>query len=150
MLGALPLSTLVTQPVRCTRDAARSRAAAGVIGMIGAAAVALRAEVRCDTGDTVPAAAPIRELLFHADGRFSVTWIPFEVYRDYWGTYTQDPRAGRLSLVVEGGNYVPPDMDGDGTFAVVAPRRLVLKDMWLGSEKRRTVPSACAAVFGRE
>ena len=44
--------------------------------------------------------------------RFSVTWQPFETYKDYWGTYDFEPAeegasAGRLSLRIEGGNYIP-------------------------------------------
>ena len=66
----------------------------------------------------VPAERSIGELEFRADGTFSVTWVPFETYRDYWGRYTLDLRTGRLNLQVETGNYVPPDVDGDGTFCV--------------------------------
>lgn len=62
---------------------------------------------------------PLRELIFKGDGTFSATWTPFEVYKDYWGTYTFD--EGQLTLVPDGGNHVPGDailsgaviLDGD-------------------------------------
>ena len=50
---------------------------------------------------------PVRELEFRAPGRFWVTFLPFETYRDYWGEVDFDPAAGRLSLTVEGGNSEP-------------------------------------------
>ncbi|NQY38722.1 MAG: hypothetical protein HRT80_01345 [Henriciella sp.] len=46
----------------------------------------------------------IRELVFSADGTFSVTWEPFEAYKDYWGTYSYDAESGELSLEIESGN----------------------------------------------
>lgn len=52
-------------------------------------------------------AEPVRELIFHPDGTFSLTWTPFEIYRDYWGTYTF--ADGLLTLIPEDGNHMPPD-----------------------------------------
>jgi hypothetical protein len=83
-----------------------------------------------------PAPAPrsaVGELEFEPEGEFSVTWIPFESYRDYWGTYTFDPATRALRFTVTGGNHVPPVTDLDGT-ATVAPggKKLVLDDLWLG------------------
>jgi len=43
--------------------------------------------------------------------------MPFEVYRDYWGTYEYDLATDSLSLQVTEGNYVPDDIDGSGSFA---------------------------------
>jgi hypothetical protein len=55
-------------------------------------------------------ASAILELSFNADMTFSVTWRPFEAYRDYWGDYTFDAETGELTLTPDGGNYVPEDV----------------------------------------
>jgi len=52
----------------------------------------------------------IQELIFRADGTFSVTWQPFESYHDYAGTYTYRTQTRDLVLDVTGGNYVPSDL----------------------------------------
>ena len=83
----------------------------------------------------------VQELHFDASGGFSVTWIPFEVYKDYWGTYTYDLATGALSLTVEGGNYVPPDVRASAGSFTFEDRKLVLRDIWLG-----TPPGAIDAV----
>lgn len=54
-----------------------------------------------------PEDAIVRELIFRRGGTFSVTSMPFESYRDYWGTYTYDALTARLTLVVEDGNRRP-------------------------------------------
>lgn len=61
----------------------------------------------------------IGELVFSADGTFSVTWQPFEAYRDYWGTWDHDPASGWLELTVEGGNNTPVGV-ASGTVVVDA------------------------------
>jgi hypothetical protein len=75
---------------------------------------------------------PVRELEFQPENRFSVTFMPFETYRDYWGTYSFDPATGKLRLTVDGGNFVPPNLDLEGE-AELKAGRLRLKDMFLGS-----------------
>ena len=52
---------------------------------------------------------PMRELVFNGDGTFSATWMPFEVYKDFWGTFTYDAETRELVLTPAGGNHVPPD-----------------------------------------
>jgi hypothetical protein len=78
------------------------------------------------------AAEPVRELEFSPENRFSVTFMPFETYRDYWGSYSFDPATKRLRLTVERGNFVPPNLDLEGE-AELAEGRLRLKDIFLGS-----------------
>jgi hypothetical protein len=90
-------------------------------------------------------AQPVRELIFEADGRYSVTWLPFETYRDYWGRYHYDPRAMRLSLTVEGGNYNPPDRALSGE-ARVADGALTLRGISLGTPQNGI---RCSAPFRR-
>jgi len=82
----------------------------------------------CSGADTVG------ELEFSGENRFSVTFRPFESYRDYWGTYSYDTATKRLTMTVEGGNFVPSRLDLDGT-AELGPDGLVLRGMFLGSRE---------------
>jgi hypothetical protein len=88
----------------------------------------------CGDGSAAsPPAEPIRELRFHGDGRFSVTWVPFETYTDYGGMYTYDPGSGRLHLRVERSNFLPDDLDLEGRAELDGRGVLHLADLWLGS-----------------
>ncbi|MBC7251852.1 MAG: hypothetical protein H5T62_16430 [Anaerolineae bacterium] len=107
------------------------------------------AQFACDTGEELTPEERIGELRFRADGSFSVTWVPFEVYRDYWGTYEYDLATGNLSLQVIEGNYVPDDIDGSGSFAFDEQGRLLLRDIWLGSPYESTGPAHCGHRFRR-
>jgi hypothetical protein len=101
----------------------------------------------CEGGaETLPAPG-IGELWFKANGEVLVTWQPFEVYVDYWGTYTFDLATGAISIAVDGGNYVPPDVDGEGTFEISGDGSLVLSDMWLGSAQDFMGEPACGQRF---
>ena len=91
--------------------------------------------------------SPIYELWFAADHQVRVTWMPFELYVDYWGTYTYDLDTGAFSIDVEGGNYVPTDIDGDGTFSIDADGKLQLHDIWLGTPRDSAVAPACGHLF---
>jgi hypothetical protein len=61
------------------------------------------------SSDCAPEAV-INELIFSADGTFSVTWMPFESYKDYWGRYDFDTETSELSLTVKSGNDIPEDV----------------------------------------
>jgi hypothetical protein len=88
---------------------------------------------------------PVRELVFAPEHRFAVTFMPLETYQDYWGTYSFDPATGALRLTVEGGNFVPSNLDLDGA-AELAGGRLRLRGFFLGS--RDDAPrSECTYVF---
>lgn len=90
---------------------------------------------------------PIEELVFHADGSFSVTWTPFEVYRDYWGTYTYDLETGSIDLEVTGGNHVPQVVClHDCTFHV-EDGTLRLQNLWLGCPLDGNCALRCGHVF---
>jgi len=86
----------------------------------------------CSDGVMPP---PIQELVFDAMGRFSVTWTPFEVYRDYWGAYRFDPAVASFDAEVESGNQRPANLDLAGTASVVGDE-LILEDLWLGDPAR--------------
>ncbi|MBL6957029.1 MAG: hypothetical protein ISR54_09500 [Chlorobium phaeobacteroides] len=75
----------------------------------------------------------IWELLFEADGTFSVTAHPFEVYKDYWGTYRYDLDKKSIVFEVTGGNSIPEDKDLEGFFEISANGDLVLRDLSFGT-----------------
>jgi hypothetical protein len=105
------------------------------------------AQRACGTGEEVAPNLPIQELVFSADGTFAVTWLPFESYVDYWGTYTFDLSRGTLDLMVSGGNMIPADVDERGSFSVDASGHLILTDMWLGSPERESGAANCGHRF---
>jgi len=88
---------------------------------------------------------PVRELIFEADGRYSVTWLPFETYKDYWGRYRYNPHTQALALTVEGGNYNPPDRVLAGQ-ARVEDHALTLSGISLGTPANG---ARCTAAFRR-
>lgn len=78
---------------------------------------------------------PVQELEFRANGWFSVTWVPFETYRDYWGSYAAENSSGKLSLKTEGGNYVPKNFRGTGKFQITDKNTLELTGVYLGGKQ---------------
>jgi hypothetical protein len=88
-------------------------------------------------------AEPVRELIFRPDGTFSLTWTPFEIYRDYWGTYTFE--EGMLTLIPEGGNHIPPDAGFSGPVEL-GSSTLRLPTALFGAPVKGV---ACAAPFQR-
>ena len=92
-----------------------------------------------------PGLEPVRELEFSPD-RFSVTFMPFESYKDYWGSYSFDPATGVLRLTVVNGNSVPPGLDLEGT-ARIENGRLILEDMFLGDRAGRVPEGSCRYRF---
>jgi hypothetical protein len=95
---------------------------------------------------------PVGELEFSSEGRFSVTWQPFETYKDYWGTYRLDPNTGTLLMVVVGGNDIPGPLDLEGKASIAADGALVLEHMFLGQPSWNPALSdsapACRYTFG--
>ena len=94
----------------------------------------------CEDSGSCPGAGemtpetPIQEVIFEADGRFSVTWTPFELYKDYWGTYQFDLGTGAITLTITGGNDVPGDfLSLSPTFSREGST-LHLEGIWLGRE----------------
>ena len=107
------------------------------------------AQFSCETDEEVVPEERIGELSFGANGKLSVTWHPFEVYKDYWGTYTFDLNQGTLDLAGAEGNYVPEDLDGSGSWFIDEDGRLVLRDMWLGAPRGGSGIVNCGHRFTR-
>jgi len=82
-------------------------------------------------------------LEFRADGWFSVTWRPFETYRDYWGHWSLNERTRELELVIHGGNNRPADFMGHGQITI-SEGSLHLGEISLGSAYGR---APCMASF---
>ncbi len=96
--------------------------------------------------------APIGELIFTTGGGFSVTFNPFETYKDYWGSYRLDPATGALSMTVTGDNYRPSGLDLEGKARFTEDGKLVLEDMFLGQPGwgggRPPASGTCRYIFG--
>lgn len=93
---------------------------------------------------------PVRELEFRTPGRFWVTFVPFESYRDYWGQTKFDPAASRLALTVEDGNNAPENAILSGSAHLEADgRRLVLDGFNLGDAHHDNTGWPCRYVFAR-
>jgi hypothetical protein len=104
------------------------------------------ARIPCGGGPEFQPSDPIGELVFTASGEIRVTWTPFEIYVDYWGTYTHDLDTSALSILPTGGNYLPDDIDGEGSFSFEGDE-LVLHDIWLGTSQSPVEPTACGHRF---
>lgn len=102
------------------------------------------AQVECETAKETPPRSRIGELVFQADGGFSVTWHPFETYRDYTGTYEYSRSDGRITLKPANlANFKPADLHPAGTARIDSQGRLVLAGgLWLGTG--RNMPGAAA------
>ena len=96
--------------------------------------------------DACPADSAVRELVFSGGGGISVTWTPFEAYKDYWGDYSFDPATGAFSFTPEGGNQVPEDIVTDGT-ARLEGETLIFEGVHFGTPRR--AESGCRAPFVR-
>jgi len=90
-------------------------------------------------------AEPVRELIFEAGGRYSVTWLPFETYKDYWGAWRYDAHTRVLTLTVDGGNYQPADRVLSAEVSADA-HELALGAVSLGSPQHG---ARCTAPFRR-
>ncbi len=108
-----------------------------------------RAQLTCVDGKEAVPEKRILDFILKDDRSFSVTWLPFEVYRDYWGTYEYDPKTGKISLHVKGGNYIPPDLKLEGLLTIVDGKKLVLKGLRLGRPRDSKDPVRCGHVFTR-
>jgi hypothetical protein len=108
------------------------------------------AEIPCDGSPEIVATSPPLSLGFRSGNRFDAVWVGFEIYKDYWGLYTFDRTAKKVTLGVLSGNYVPPSMRGEGTFDITNEdgwKVLRLRNVWLGRPRGDTRAPACGLVF---
>jgi len=108
-----------------------------------------KAQTTCDSSVEVVSSTPIGELDFRKDGTFSVTWHPFETYRDYWGDYEYNLQSGVIELNVTGGNYIPQRLDTSGKILIDGSEKLILKGVWLGHPQRSQDSINCGYIFER-
>jgi len=101
-----------------------------------------------DCGGPVPR-DPLGELRFNSDGRFAVTFVPFEVRQDYWGSVAYDPAAGRIGFVIERGNTVPVNLMLSGQARVEDNNRLALDGVYFGGLDVATPAEGCRYIFQR-
>jgi hypothetical protein len=90
---------------------------------------------------------PLRELRFNSDGKFAVTFVPFEVRQDYWGSVEFDPAAERIGFAVERGNTVPADLMLKGRARVEGDNRLMLDGVYFGGLDVAPPTEGCSYVF---
>lgn len=90
--------------------------------------------ISCADGSELEPVESIGEIEFWGDGTYSVTWHPFEIYRDYWGPAALDLAANDVTLGISGGNFTPTNFDGSGTFELVDANTLKLQGVWLGTK----------------
>jgi hypothetical protein len=107
------------------------------------------AQIACGSGEEITPETKIGELRFSADGTFSVTWHPFEIFVDYWGTYEADRETGELTITMQSSMSPPPeDFNGEGTFEVRDDGSLGLEGIWLGSPPgSERIRPGCGHVF---
>lgn len=84
-------------------------------------------------------------------GGFSVTWQPFESYKDYWGSYTferdeGETAQGTLTLKTTGGNYLPFGKTDHSLKVKVEDDMLTMVDGNFGSNRGSGI---CNAPFRR-
>lgn len=89
----------------------------------------------------------LRELRFNSDGRFAVTFVPFEVRQDYWGSVEFDPAAGRIGFAVERGNTVPADLMLKGQARVEGDNQLLIDGVYFGGLDVPPPAGGCSYVF---
>lgn len=97
------------------------------------------------TGETP--AEPVRELDIKDTGDFSITYAPFESYRDFWGTTDIDMAAGKLAFAITGGNRVPSGAKLSGKASLTADGKLVLDGFFLSQPQAGG--GQCRYVFAR-
>ena len=76
----------------------------------------------------------IGELIFRDDGTFSLAKIPFDVSKDYSGTYTIDPKKKRLHLKITEGTNIPKDAKIDNfSYSYNSKNELILTNGYFGT-----------------
>ncbi len=96
---------------------------------------------------------PIETLELGAGGAMSVTWTPGlrpgHPPPHYAGTWRVEPRTGAMHIVPVPGIQVPPDVDGDGSFAIDQDT-LTLSGVWFGTQQPPRRTDICVLMFTRK
>ncbi|HYH83553.1 MAG TPA: hypothetical protein VEX86_27410 [Longimicrobium sp.] len=107
------------------------------------------ANTSCTGGVGGPRPDRVRELLFRRDSAFSVTYVPWETRRDYWGTYSYNDSTGALRLRVESEARGLGELGLKGV-ARVEGDTLRLEGFWLGDPRQQRAGRTCTYVFARQ
>lgn len=84
-------------------------------------------------------AAEVNELILKKDGNFSFTALPFETYKDYWGTYSVDSKHHMLNFIIKGGNNVPKDVQLQRVeYAFDKSGHLILNNYYYGTVSKKS------------
>lgn len=75
--------------------------------------------------------APVNEFEIRDIGEFSITYYPFESYRDFWGKYDFDANSSALAMRIDGGNRVPTSATLSGKASLTPEGKLVLDGFFL-------------------
>jgi hypothetical protein len=97
------------------------------------------------TGETP--SEPVRELDIKDNGEFSITYAPFESYRDFWGAADADMTAGTLALTITGGNRVPAGVKLSGKASLTPDGKLTLDGFFLSQPE--STGGQCRYVFAK-
>lgn len=90
---------------------------------------------------------PVNELEIKDIGEFSITYFPFESYRDFWGKAEFDYAAGTLAMTTTGGNRVPSNAKLSGKATLTPDGKLVLDGFFLSQPE--TTGGECRYVFAK-
>jgi hypothetical protein len=103
------------------------------------------ARLDCESGQEFEPQETIGEFRLTPDGRYSVTWTPFETFVDYAGQYQVSEEDGTIELTV--GDRAPAGVKGQGRFSITEQRDLLLEGIWLGARHQGSEMEACGHRF---
>lgn len=104
-----------------------------------------REESKQCTGETPQ--KPVNELEIKDIGEYSITYYPFESYRDYWGKIAFDAKAGTLAMTIDSGNSVPADAKLSGKASLTPDGKLILDGFFLSQPE--TTGGLCTYTFAK-
>ena len=76
----------------------------------------------------------VGELHFHTKG-FSITYNPFETYKDYWGSYSIDESQAEIRITVDSGNKIPEFPKAIGIFQQKGKNEILISGIALDSRR---------------
>jgi hypothetical protein len=104
------------------------------------------ARLDCESGQEFEPQELIGEFRLTPNGRYSVTWTPFETFVDYAGQYTVSEEDGTIELNL--GDRAPAGAKGRGRFSITDQGDLLLEGIWLGTRHQGREMEACGHRFG--